>query len=218
MRAFWFSPTAVLIAVLGSAAVLLDKGPEAGAQATVPVAIGDNWFCDSSFANASCDTNISAGDTVVWTNTGNAPHTVTECGDAFTPCPQPGGFDSGNLNNGQTFSRTFTTAGTYEYFCAIHLQAAMRGRVIVAAAQQTPSPSPSPAPTVTTSPAGSPTAVPTGTGPTASPTPSTLPAAAPQTGGTPSGEDSGWAWLVLAIGGAMFVASASTAVNVLRRR
>jgi plastocyanin len=216
MRAFWFSATAVLIAVLGSAAVLLDKGPEAGAQAMVPVAIGDNWFCNSGFASASCDTNITAGDTVVWTNNGTNPHTVTECGDAFSPCPLPGGFSSANLSNGQTFSQPFSAPGTYEYYCAVHGQAAMRGQIIVAAAQQTPSPSP--APTVTTSPAGSPTAVPTGTGPTASPTPSTLPAAAPQTGGTPSGEDSGWAWLVLAIGGAMFVVSAAAGVSVLRRR
>jgi plastocyanin len=214
MRAFWFSATAVVIALVGSAVLLLDEGSEAGAQTTVPVPIGDNWFCNSGFANGTCDTNVGAGDTVVWTNSGTNPHTVTECGDAFTPCPQPGGFDSGlpGMSNGQTFSQTFSTPGTYEYFCLIH-GASMQGRVIVAAAQQTPTPA-----ATTAAPTGSPTAAPTGTGPAASPTPSRVPAAAPQTGGTPASDDAGWALLIIAIGGAMLVGSAAAGVNVLRRR
>src|SRR5687768_13851579 len=100
MRAFWFSAVAVLIGVLGSAVLMLDKGPDADAQTTTNVAIGDNWFCNSSFANGTCDTSINVGDSVMWTNSGNNSHTATECGDAFTPCPLVGGFDSGVLNNG----------------------------------------------------------------------------------------------------------------------
>jgi hypothetical protein len=216
MRTILFSATAVLIGVLGSAVLVLDDGPDAGAQTTTPVAIGDNWFCNSGFAGASCDTSINAGDSVLWTNNGSTSHTVTECGDAFTPCPQPGGFGSGTLNNGQTFSQTFSTPGTYEYFCALHGSAAMRGRVIVAGATQTPSPTP--ALTATTTAASSPTIAPTGASPVASFTPSQLPAAAPQTGGSPSDGDAGWAWIATAIGGAIVVASAVTGVGLLRRR
>jgi plastocyanin len=54
---------------------------------------------------------ISAGTTVVWTNEGSNPHTVTA---------DDGSFDSGNLSNGDTFSFTFTTPGEYPYYCAYH--------------------------------------------------------------------------------------------------
>ena len=54
---------------------------------------------------------IAVGDTVTWTNQDGAPHSAT--GDN-------GEFDSGTLSNGQTFSFTFTAAGTYTYHCAIH--------------------------------------------------------------------------------------------------
>lgn len=216
MRAILLAASAALIAVVGSAVLILDRGPAADAQTTANVAIGDNWFCNSSFAGGICDTNITAGDTVLWTNTGSAPHTVTECGDAFTPCPQPGAFDSGTLSNGQTFSRTFPTAGTYEYWCNIHGNA-MRGQVVVAAAQQTPTPSPT-APTASASSApGSPTTAPTATG-AATPTPTRAPAAAPATGGSPADGGANWLWLIAALGGAIIVASAASGVAVLRRR
>ncbi|HEV8574819.1 MAG TPA: plastocyanin/azurin family copper-binding protein [Dehalococcoidia bacterium] len=209
MRYVTLAASAALIAIVASAALVLDGGPEAGAQTTANVAIGDNWFCDVSFAGATCDTNITAGDTVLWTNTGTNPHTVTECGNAFTPCPQPGGFASLTLTNGQTFSLAFPTAGTYEYFCNIHGNT-MQGRVIVAAAQQTATPSPSPTPGPTTSGAS-------GTSPTATRT-TAVPAVIVGAGGTPA--DSGPSWLlVLAMaGGAFLVASASIGVLAFRQR
>ena len=62
------------------------------------------------------DTTIKAGTTLKWTVTGTIAHTVTS--------PEPGTqgvtFDSGTLNQGQSFSFTFTTAGTYHYYCKIH--------------------------------------------------------------------------------------------------
>lgn len=212
MRAVLVVVSAALIAVVGSSVLLLDSGPEADAQTTANVSIGDNWFCNASFAGSTCDTNITAGDTVLWTNTGATSHTVTECGDAFAPCPQSGGFDSGTLNNGQTFSRLFPTAGTYEYWCNIHGNT-MQGRVVVAAAQQTPTPSP----TAITSPAGSPTASPAGTG-VATPSPSRAPAAAPATGATPEDGGTNWLWLLAAFSGAIIVASAAAGVQRLRHR
>ncbi len=54
---------------------------------------------------------ISVGDNVTWTNQDGSSHTVT--GDNSE-------FDSGTLDNGQMFSFTFTTAGTYTYHCAFH--------------------------------------------------------------------------------------------------
>ena len=54
---------------------------------------------------------IVPGTTVVWTNETKAPHTVTS---------DNGAFGSGIINPGQTFSFTFTTAGTFAYHCSIH--------------------------------------------------------------------------------------------------
>jgi plastocyanin len=38
-------------------------------------------------------------------------------------------FHSGALDTGDTFSQNFTTAGTIEYFCAIHPR--MMGKIVV---------------------------------------------------------------------------------------
>jgi nitrite reductase (NO-forming) len=67
------------------------------------------------------DLMIPVGTTVTWTN--NDPgmiHTVTAV---------DGTFDSGNIAEGGTFSYTFDTPGTFEYFCTPHPW--MRARVTV---------------------------------------------------------------------------------------
>ncbi len=64
--------------------------------------------------------NVTAGTTVTWTNLDSVTHTVTS---------DTGLFDSGSLSTGQTFSRTFNTAGSYDYHCSIH--PSMTGSVIV---------------------------------------------------------------------------------------
>jgi hypothetical protein len=43
--------------------------------------------------------------------------------------PAEGVFDSGALNQGDSFSFTFQQPGTYEYFCRLH--PSMRGRILV---------------------------------------------------------------------------------------
>jgi len=180
--------------------------------------------CEAASPPTQCTMNIETGDSVEWwtkTPFQTLPHTVTECTDnTFTTCgasvdpANPIGdssvFAGGAVANTLRYGPiTFTTAGTYYYYCSVH-PAVMRGSVVVAAAQQTPTPSPSPT-------AGSPTASPAGAG-TATPTPSGLPAAAPATGGSPGDGGTGWLWLVAAIGGAIVVASAVTGVGLLRRR
>ncbi|MBI5728622.1 MAG: cupredoxin family copper-binding protein [Candidatus Magasanikbacteria bacterium] len=63
---------------------------------------------------------VAPGTTVVWTNRDGAPHTATA---------QDRSFDSGTLNTNGTFSRTFTTAGTFSYFCSIH--PSMQAKIVV---------------------------------------------------------------------------------------
>lgn len=70
------------------------------------------------FAFSPAELEIGAGETVEWTNADTVAHTVS--GD---------GWDSGQLSQGQTFSRVFDTAGTYAYSCSLH--PAMKGTVTV---------------------------------------------------------------------------------------
>ena len=54
---------------------------------------------------------VAVGTTLQWTNSDLVAHTVTS--DA-------GLFDSGVIQNQQTFAWTFDAAGTYDYHCTIY--------------------------------------------------------------------------------------------------
>jgi len=54
---------------------------------------------------------VTAGTTVVWTNHDDVEHTVTASDN---------GFSSPAIQTDAQYSYTFTTPGTYSYFCAIH--------------------------------------------------------------------------------------------------
>lgn len=54
---------------------------------------------------------VPVGTTVTWTNHDEEAHTVTSA---------TGTFRSAGLGNEETFARTFTRPGRYEYFCALH--------------------------------------------------------------------------------------------------
>ncbi len=64
---------------------------------------------------------VKAGTQVTWTNEDSAPHTVTS--DTGTMLNSP------RLAQGDSYSFTFTTPGTYAYHCAVHPM--MKGTVIV---------------------------------------------------------------------------------------
>lgn len=70
---------------------------------------GDVNIVDNAFGPSSI--TVPAGATVSWLNKGALPHTVTA---------RNGTFDSGILSSGGRFSETFSTPGTFSYFCAIH--------------------------------------------------------------------------------------------------
>src|SRR5262245_51965823 len=70
---------------------------------------------------------INSGDTIQWVWAASG-HSST----SGTPGHPDGMWDSGILNLGATFSHTFTTAGTFSYFCTPHgLCCGMVGTVIV---------------------------------------------------------------------------------------
>ena len=64
---------------------------------------------------------VSVGATVTWTNHDNVPHVVSSADNQFKK--------SSLLKTSQSFSHTFATTGTYNYFCSIHPR--MTGKIIV---------------------------------------------------------------------------------------
>ena len=72
------------------------------------------------FKFAPAALQIQPGTTVTWTNHDEETHTITSTAGAF---------GSSGLGNDETFAQTFTRAGTYEYFCALHPR--MRATVVV---------------------------------------------------------------------------------------
>lgn len=86
---------------------------EATGGGQAQVSIVDNAF-------EPTEIEVGSGSTASWENTGDNPHTVTfEDGE-----------DSGTLESGATYSRTFDAAGDFPYACSIHPE--MTGTVTVA--------------------------------------------------------------------------------------
>jgi len=74
--------------------------------------------CETSNACFSpASLTIHAGDTVEWTNTDTAAHTVTSGSPANGPS---GVFDSSLIMGGASFENTFDAVGSYDYFCMVH--------------------------------------------------------------------------------------------------
>jgi len=116
-----------LIAVAPSA--FAEHG-EGGMAATVTNAPGSSTpgceETDSCFIPSTVV--ITVGGTVTWDNTDNAAHTSS----SGTPTDGPDGvFDSSLIMAGGSYSHTFDTAGTFDYFCMVHPW--MEGTVIVEA-------------------------------------------------------------------------------------
>jgi len=150
---------AVRLAVAALALLFIGMTSSASASpnaATQSVAV-------ASFAFTPVSLTINIGDSVKWTNSDPATHTVTSDTGAFNSTLQP---SSG------TFTFQFASAGTFAYHCAVH--PSMTGSIIVRSAATAP---PTPPPTVP--PTAPPTAAPTAR-PTVAPTPQPTVAPTPE--------------------------------------
>ena len=111
--------TGVFLAMLGLGLAALGIGAGtvmASAQAkpeTVEVRI-DN------FSFGPVELKVPVGTTVTWTNHDDIPHTVVSTEKVFK---------SKVLDTDEKFSFTFSTRGTFPYFCSIHPK--MTGKVVV---------------------------------------------------------------------------------------
>ena len=101
------------IVAAGAAAILL--------MAATPVWAEDAAVKIGNFTFGPHELKVKAGTTVTWTNEDDMPHTVVSANN----------FRSKVLDTEGTYSFTFTTPGTYKYFCSLHPH--MTGTVVVEA-------------------------------------------------------------------------------------
>ena len=103
----------VLAAVFGS--VLAEGVGPVRAEGPASAISIDNF----SFTPATL--TVKAGTTVTWTNKDDIPHGIASSNNAFKK--------SGALDTDDGYSFTFTTPGTYQYFCYLHPH--MVGSIVV---------------------------------------------------------------------------------------
>ena len=73
-----------------------------------------------NFTFGPAELTVSVGTTITWTNRDDIPHTVVSTDKVFK---------SKVLDTDEKFSFTFSTPGTFPYFCSIHPK--MTGKVVV---------------------------------------------------------------------------------------
>ena len=76
-----------------------------------------------SIDNFTFTLTVKAGTTVTWTNKDDIPHGIASDNNAFKRSPA--------LDTDDSYSFTFTTPGTYQYFCYVH--PFMKGTIVVQA-------------------------------------------------------------------------------------
>lgn len=98
----------------------MDMSNKADTPATKPVSTSSVTI--KNFAFSPANITVKKGTTVTWVNQDSTAHTVTE-NDGQT------GPDSDTMANGQSYSFTFNTVGTFKYHCTFHAE--MLGQVTV---------------------------------------------------------------------------------------
>ena len=107
------------LAVPAMIAMLLLAGPPSVTANDQPSAANAEVKIDN-FSFGPATVTVPVGTTVTWINRDDIPHTVVST---------DGVFKSKVRDTDETFSYTFTKAGTYPYFCSVHPK--MTGKVVV---------------------------------------------------------------------------------------
>ena len=132
---------------------LTDDPPETLPIGNTNVVVGHNTFSEGVLGTGigvrdflvPVETRIRAGESITWTWNSAHCHSVTSVDPGFdsgfiypvtppeSPRVLPGIFEYPILDDTPTLSytHTFTTPGTYEYFCVHHEAIGMRGVVVV---------------------------------------------------------------------------------------
>lgn len=110
-RFFWLAVLLLASAVVTKPPAIFAGAPADGPQVEVKI---DNF----TFAPGTI--TVAAGTTVRWVNHDDIPHNVVSNDKSFK---------SKVLDTDESFTYTFSKAGTYDYFCSIHPK--MTGKVVV---------------------------------------------------------------------------------------
>lgn len=112
------SPTVKPAATTGASATTpAASATKPAASGTQPAATGgsssaaETEVAIQNFVFSPKTLTVPVGASVKWTNKDTVAHTASS---------GKGTFESGNLNQGQSFSFKFTQAGTYDYVCKYH--------------------------------------------------------------------------------------------------
>ena len=110
--------SSVVAAVLGAAVATATAVVLPGRADDAPQAVNvDNFTFNPQRLT------IKAGSTVTWTNKDDIPHAIASVSALFR---------SNALDTDDNYSFTFTSPGTYQYFCSLHPH--MTGTIVVEAA------------------------------------------------------------------------------------
>jgi plastocyanin len=118
-----FRSAAARFAVSRAVIVAMLIGPIVGAMlAAAAVAAQDttNVITVDNFTFTPPELTVAVGTTVKWVNHDDSPHTVVNKDKVFR---------SKALDTDDSYSYTFASAGTFDYFCGLHPH--MVGKVIV---------------------------------------------------------------------------------------
>jgi plastocyanin len=96
---------------------------DARGQKQVSISANQNQFTPAAII-------VDVGTKITWTNTDSVAHDVKKSADALD-FGAPFGADASKFGPGQSYSFTFTKAGTFTYTCTIHTL--MDGKVDVVA-------------------------------------------------------------------------------------
>lgn len=98
--------------------VLITGCSTSSSQVNPPIKSVDNQITIKDFKFTPETLNVKLGSAVTWVNEDSMNHII-----------KSDSFESNNLATGQSYSYTFDTAGSYEYYCSLH--PSMKGNIIV---------------------------------------------------------------------------------------
>ncbi len=108
IRRRWLLAPVACLALIGSALPATTMAQDADFSVNIIEASASDpmsWGFDTP------DLSPSVGQTIMWTNTGAQPHTITADDNSF---------DSGTIAPGGTYTFSATDPGTYAYHCTPH--------------------------------------------------------------------------------------------------
>jgi plastocyanin len=106
-----FRSAAARFAIGRAITVAMLLGPIFGATVAVAAQDATNMVTIDNFTFTPSELTVAVGTTVKWVNHDDIPHTVVKKGKVFP---------SKALDTDDSYSFTFTNAGTFDYFCGLH--------------------------------------------------------------------------------------------------